>query len=82
MTYLDSLIWVRVPWTPIGKALRAIFVRNKALVKAYINLAETTGELSFALLQFSVQVSGGVKASIQSWIGFVTLDLLSKLFTT
>ncbi len=50
VTYLDSLIWVRVPWTPIGKALRAIFVKNKALSKAYMDLADTTGKLSFILL--------------------------------
>lgn len=63
MTYLDSLIWVRVPWTPIGKALRAIFVRSKEVSKAYMDLADTTGKLSFTLLLFAVPVSGDMKTA-------------------
>ena len=50
VTYLDSLIWVNVPWKPIGKAVRATWMRYESLLKAYMDLARTTGKPSFALV--------------------------------
>lgn len=50
VTYLDSLIWVRVPWMPIGKAVRATLVKDKAFLKAYTDLANTTGKSTSILM--------------------------------
>ena len=48
VTYLDSLIWVDMPWVPVGKAVRAVMLKDKVLAQAYINLAKSSGKLSLA----------------------------------
>lgn len=48
VTYLDSLIWVDMPWVPVGKAVKAVMLKDKVLAQAYINLAKSSGKLSLA----------------------------------
>ena len=49
VTYLDSLIWVRVPWAPIGKAVRATLIRDNDVLRLYLEVARTTGKPSVIL---------------------------------
>ena len=48
VTYLDSLIWVDMPWKPVGKAVKAVMLKDKVLTQTYIELAKSSGKLSLA----------------------------------
>jgi hypothetical protein len=48
VTYLNSLIWVDIPWKPVGKAVKAVMLKDQVLAQAYIDLAKSSGKLSFA----------------------------------